>query len=507
MRHHSSAALEKLLLAAILALALALRLPCLTWGLPPATPEVAASDLRCSYALDEDDVLSGAARMQPAKLQIDPGFYRWGALHFLLVSPALGLAEAAGAFDRPWRDAYYNLRPGDFDRVYAAGRLVSVVMGLFGIVATFLLGRELAGAATGLWAALLVAVSPAHLLGSTQIRVDLTMVALVTLAAWLGLRAQRAPTPRLWLLLGLASGLALAAKYIAALLVLPVLVAALKSSRFPAPSIGRVLAGAGAGLLLGHPQWLWLHNEIFGQIQEALRASSATPEAFRIPAPSLLAMNGFNAARFLIGPIAAVLAAVGIWRMPGPILGALGGGVVSLVLLRWPLLRYQLPVLPFLAVAAAAAMARFPAIWRALAGAAMIIFPLAASIAQVHYMRSRHPANEMLPVILRSVPPGTAIARLIAEMPPLDRKLYPMGPNPLLDDLRPVLPLWVLLTDLPQQDYRVSNLELLRERFEVVAEYRLDRIFGWATLGESGAPHDWKYTHPSLTLYRRRSLL
>jgi hypothetical protein len=74
-------------------------------------------------------------------------------------------------------------------------------------------------------------------------------------------------------------------------------------------------------------------------------------------------------------------------------------------------------------------------------------------------MRSPHPANLMLPVILKSVAPGTAIARLIPD--------------------------------------------LLRTRYEKAAEFRSRRILGRATLGEAGAPHDWKYTHAAMSLYRR----
>jgi hypothetical protein len=47
---------------ATLAAALLVRLPGIGWGLPPATPQVRASDFRSSYAFDEGDILSGAAK-------------------------------------------------------------------------------------------------------------------------------------------------------------------------------------------------------------------------------------------------------------------------------------------------------------------------------------------------------------------------------------------------------------------------------------------------------------
>jgi hypothetical protein len=41
--------------------------------------------------------------------------------------------------------------------------------------------------------------------------------------------------------------------------------------------------------------------------------------------------------------------------------------------------------------------------------------------------------------------------------------------------------------------------------YEEVVRAQSERILAWATLGERSAPHDWKYTHPSFTLYRKKS--
>ena len=58
-----------------------------------------------------------------------------------------------------------------------------------------------------------------------------------------------------------------------------------------------------------------------------------------------------------------------------------------------------------------------------------------------------------------------------------------------------------LADDQPPPRTRV----LLAARYKRVGEWRIERQFAWATLGERGSPHDWKYTHPRLTLYRRLS--
>jgi hypothetical protein len=89
-------------------------------------------------------------------------------------------------------------------------------------------------------------------------------------------------------------------------------------------------------------------------------------------------------------------------------------------------------------------------------------------------------------------------------LPPLDPKVYPIGLNPFFADLTQDPPVWVLTADLPDQEYPAKTRALLKTHYVKTAEARSPRVFAWATLGESGAPHDWKYTHPWMVLYRRR---
>ena len=152
---------------------------------------MAASDIRSSYAFDEDDILTGVSFARTAQFDFDPRRYHWGMLHFHVLQILLDGAEAVGYFEQPWRESYYNLIPGEFERVYALARGLSVLFGLLGVLSVYLLTRDFCNRTAALWAAAITGASAAHLLGSAQIRVDLTMVGLVTLAAWLGLRALR----------------------------------------------------------------------------------------------------------------------------------------------------------------------------------------------------------------------------------------------------------------------------------------------------------------------------
>jgi hypothetical protein len=501
-----------ILLGVLVAATFSLRVTALNWGLPPSTPEVAASDIRSSYAFDEDDILTPLSFTQPVRLDLDPRQYQWGTLHLELVLASLQAAERLLYFDHPWREAYYKMLPGDFERVYLAGRMLSVLVSVASVGLMFVLALEYAGAQAAFWASLLVAVSPAHLLASTQIRVDVTMTALLVLAACLGVRAQRGGAPRQFLWLGLAAGASVAAKYPAIFMVIPLIVVVLRPSRFAPALVGAALAGAIAGFLLGEPYMLVRPQGIIRQVSSVLWTSHAIPAAFRIPAADLLRIHAVNAVRFLLGLPAALLAITGLGILVRRRAAAdwipiamLAGGIASLVPLLWPMLRYQIPLLPLLALPMAVVLDSCPARARILVGAAALVMPLAATVDQLRFMSAPPPANLMLPVVLQQVPQGTPIARLMAELPPLNRRIYPMGPNPLLNDLTLNPPPWVLMTDLPDHRYPETTTNLLRTQYDRVADFSDRPLFAWATLGVSGAPYDWKYTHPRMALFRRRS--
>jgi len=338
------------------------------------------------------------------------------------------------------------------------------------------------------------------------------MTALLILAAWLGVRAQKSGAPDRFLWLGLAAGACVAAKYTAIFMMVPLILIALWPRHFAMRPIGALLLGAIAGFLVGEPYVLIHPHEIAHEVSTVLRTSQAIPDEFRISAVDLLKTHAVNSVRFLVGAPAALLSLAGIAIMLRrkaeadwiPI-AALLGAIASLVPLLWPMLRYQIPLLPPLALAAAVALQRCPRRWRGLLAGAALLMPLAASVDQLRFMRSPHPANLMLPVILQRVPRGTPIARLMAELPPLDRKVYPMGLNPLLNDMTANPPGWILMTDLPDRKYPKTTTNLLAAQYDEVADFRDRFMFPWVTWGVSGAPHDWKYTHPRMALYRRRS--
>ena len=503
---------ERLWLLGILAVGLLLRVTGIGWGLPPATPETAASGFRGTYAFDEVSVLYSLARTDPVNLDFDPKLYRWGTLHLELVLLALEGAQAVGVFEKPWRTAFGGMIPGEFEKVYVVGRLVSVALDLATVLLTFLLAAMLRGRHAGLWAAALVALSPGHILQAVQIRVDVTETTFVTLTAVLGLRLLARDRRRLWLAFGIAAGLAMAAKYSSAPMVLGAAAVALWPHRFAWSRARWWLLGVVAGFLAGEPFILTNFREVLDQASKIVQASrQAIPEHYYISKPALLGQHVVALARFSLGIPAALLAGWGFW-----LLGRRGSpagwmapvmfivGLITLLPQNWPLLRYQLPLVPFCAAAAAVALDSLRPRWRWMAALLALGVALAASATQLRYMLSPHPLNLALAEVPKKVPRGQTIARIMREVPPLDESAYPMGPNPFLDDLAQTYPSWVLTADLLVGDYPHQNKNLFETHYEKVAVFRSPLLFPWATLGEAGAPHDWRYTHPTTILYKLR---
>ena len=498
-------------LAAVLALAATLRVACLYWGLPLPIPEVAASDLRNTYSFDEDNIVGSVVLNNPRTLDLDPRRYFYGMLHYHLTLVWLETADLAGLFPSGWRTAYRQMTPGAFERVYAVGRSLSLGAGLLSVVLIYWLGSIHSGRETGLWAALFAAVAPVHLLASTQVRADITAMLFLTLAAALAMRAQQDARPLALLGTGFAAGLAVAAKHPAIFVAYPVALFAACRAKFAIKLCAIVTAGFGLGVVCGEPFLLLRHTAAIAEVRKVAADFATVPAQLKLPIAGLLARDGADLARFGIGLTVAALAGLGVVAMcrrrsPRDLLFLAGivGVVASLVVLLWPLLRYQLLLVPFLAVAAATTVAGIPGRIRYLAGALAGLVPLFASVSQVHYMLAPHPSNEMMLALVRTVPRGTPVARLMPKIMPLSLEIYPLGPNPFLDDLRTRPPAWVVMSDLPEGKHPASNLQLLADRYAEVARFRLPRVFSWATLGETGAPHDWKYTHPDMTLYRLR---
>ena len=205
-------------LAAVLTLALALRVWGLTWGLPSPTHYF-------SYHPDETVVLEHASLgMNVFAGQLIPHFYNYGSLQLYLVCFANTLAALFGAVDIVPK-SYPNI--GDWwpqwAKMYLIGRLLTVGMGVGTVWAVYAIGLRLWGRRAGLLSALTLAIMPLHAQHSHFLTVDVpaTFWGVLSLLWAVRLATGDAKPLRAAVWAGVFAGLAAATKYNMALAVLP----------------------------------------------------------------------------------------------------------------------------------------------------------------------------------------------------------------------------------------------------------------------------------------------
>ncbi|MBI1356010.1 MAG: hypothetical protein GC160_16840 [Acidobacteria bacterium] len=471
---------------AILTTALLLRCVGLDWGLPPTDAETAASGFRSSYSLEEDDALFAAARLRAEG--------EWGSLHEGLTLAALEIAHAAGYLDADWRDGFLEMRPGAFQRVYLAGRLLSAILDLGAVFLVFLLGLRLGGVAAGLWAAALAAMAPGLVLQACQIRPDSAAALLAIASCWAALdrRMRR---------LGLLAGLACAVEASLVLQMAGLLAAAARGRGRRAAA--EMLAAATLGFVIGTPLLLTDPTSVW---REA--ASAWQPAA---DGPLLLLRSLGDFARFGLGIPAAGLALWRLWawlrdRDPAGtmVAAALAGGFLVPLIAQGPFLQSLTPILPLGAVAAGCGLASLPVPYRRWAGATALLVAGLTALRLVEARLAPHPANLALSVLRQAARPGQTVSLPEPEVPPLNPSTYPPGPDLFHGDLSAAPPDWAVTSDASPEPASPANLTILERDYDRIAVFRARPLWLWTTLGEAGAPLDWRTLRPEMTLYRRR---
>ncbi len=199
------------LLAVVLAVALAIRLPGLHW------------DSGALFHPDERKILMVAEGLRfpwgdPAALASadspwNPHFFSYGSLPIYLLRIVTALIAPV------WPPA------ATLEGSALVGRVLSTLADVGSVALAGLLGRRLFGRAVGLLAAALLAFAPLHIQLSHYYAVDtlLTLLALGTL--WLALNLPEHPTAEDRVLLGIAWGAALATKLSALPLAVPIWIA------------------------------------------------------------------------------------------------------------------------------------------------------------------------------------------------------------------------------------------------------------------------------------------
>lgn len=226
---------EWLLIGVLTAVALALRLIGIRWGLPNEQHYF-------SYHPDEIFLLLPAFRF--AQGVWNPGFFNYGPLYpFLVGIPAVSLGFVPSA---PF--------PQGLAPLYLWGRHVTAVMGAATIPLLYTaIRREHRGRAWG--AAFLLTICPLHVVNSHYATVDVPATFFLVVAFAFALRGADDLKLRSALLTGAAIGVAAATKYNLALFILPALLVPVLASR-TRPSLawwGGVPAGLVIGFLVCNP--------------------------------------------------------------------------------------------------------------------------------------------------------------------------------------------------------------------------------------------------------------
>ncbi len=215
---------------ALVALAAALRLYGIEWGLPEAYEEAAP--------------LHKAWNMWgwgPAKsLDLNPRFFYYPSLVIYIQFFVQGIlylgmrlfGEIDSAVD------FQVLHIVGKTPLFLAGRLSTALLGIAAVAYVFRLGRKIAGLWMAVPAAFLLAINTLHVSKSQVIEVDVPLVFFTVLALWFIVNLLESPTRRSYLLAGVSIGLATSSKYPGAFLGLSLIAAHLIVRRERARSTG-----------------------------------------------------------------------------------------------------------------------------------------------------------------------------------------------------------------------------------------------------------------------------
>lgn len=395
------------LLAAILALAAALRAIGLTYGLPAI------------YNPDEVAIMNRALAFGTGDL--NPDNFVYPTLYFYVLFAWEGLAflagRAGGVFDSI--AAFERSFFVDPSFIYTAGRILTLCCGVAAVAAAFVLGRRLFGRNAGLIAAALLATAPLAVRDAHYVKHDVPVTLLIVLAH---VALTSAASLRGWILAGALSGLAMSTHYYAIVLVVPLTLAAcLEGSA--RERVGRLLAaGAAAAAAFAATSPFF-----FADLGLTVRDLAANREIVMDRATD---RGGFFTsapfyARWLMtsgaGIAGCALAAAGV---PVAVRGGRRAAIVALAFPlafflftanTYPASRYLNPLLPFLAVLGGAAVSRLAAQGAFFRAAAVALAALAlvetgvASARTGLFFRQTDTRTLALRWVEANVPPGASI--------------------------------------------------------------------------------------------------
>jgi hypothetical protein len=244
---------HRLILALILVSGFALRIWNIDYGLPFV------------YSVDEGTHFAGRA-VEMFWQDLDPGYYQNPAAYTFLVYGLLRLmyGPLGGLFDLQFGNVTEQFAK-DPSEIWIAARTLAAALCMVGVAATYWTARRLWGVREGLVAAAILCFAFLPVAYSRVAVTDVGALIGVAFALLWSVRASEEGRTRDYALAGAAAGLAIAFKYTAGLVLLPLGIAAL--ARLPADG-PRVLARLALGAALGALVFLLLNPYVLGSLEQ-----------------------------------------------------------------------------------------------------------------------------------------------------------------------------------------------------------------------------------------------
>jgi len=538
--YHRAAKVGALLL--VFVVAVALRVYGLRWGLPGPLH---------SYSYHPDEFLSvnAAFRIYHTR-SFDPGIYVYPSLYMYL--SALAISVGLG----------YGVAPS-LTFVYLAARIVTVIMSVAAVVATWWAGRMLFGNVVGLVAALILCIAPLHVQHSHFATVDVPSTFFVALAlGFAGLIISRG----LWrdyAIAGTFSGFAAGTKYNAGLVILAALTSHLlrRNAKGDAQWLKTMTAAicAGTAFVISTPGFL-LRYEAFRTdfLSEVSHVSTGHGLVFAGTGNGIV-YNFLSSLWYGLGPVMAVMLVISVlWavvrfdRRALLVTAFLVPYYVLISLSQVRFARYTLPMYPAAAILIAFMAVDFYLLLaqRKLAGirviwisviTGMMLFTLWYTVNLTSVFGRTDPRDRAARWIFMHIPRGSRIGVIEVPWfysPPLSRMLG----YGRLEDREEALsdapydfvvfrlcnqhgyrwfdsfpPKWVIVSNYEVEDAlrlrgsrsigkaEREEVERIMTDFELV-EKHYRRVVSFGDMGGwlAGLPHDMRYPLPTLTIYKLR---
>lgn len=521
----------QLLLVIVLLVAAKLRLDGIAWGLPDALK---------SYSYHPDEFLTVGAAYRILQTGL-PGFYNYPSLYLYLTAVAASLGSWTGLIPNP----------------YLCARLVTALMGVGAVGATFWAGRVMFGTAAGLIAAAILAIAPLHVQHSHFATVDVPSTLFVALAlGFAGLILKRGSL-RDYILAGVMAGLAAGTKYNASLVLASLIVAHYLHKR-----ANRAVSGdqriAIAVVVMALTQvittpGMFLQRDLFNQgMGYELRHVATGHGLVFAGTGSGFVFTLMNSLWWGLGPALAVMlvaaVAYALWRRDRNVLIILAYALpyyalISIAQVRFA--RYALPLYPgvallcaWMAVGVWERLKRGPRwVWAGLCGL-VGVSTLFSAVALDGLFTQPDPRDRAARWIVANVSRKESIGIIEAPWfysPPLS-KLYGFGTLPqrreqatrtpfrIAEIVEGAEPDWAVVSDyevgdalrlradrsIPKADRLeveriLRDCDLVRRRYSVARVFR-DKLsaLGLRLGNTEDLPHDMRYPAPTITIYRLR---